>query len=236
MFGEPKLCGHPHHRHPRPRHLLGDRQRDPVRAALVDRVVLRLRPDDPRQPHPHQLAVDPVARAAAQDQREAPPGEPVPAGRVAVAAGAAVGVVGRVGVPVAVHLGHQPDVDGLAGLGDVGRHVGHVAVVLAQGDLARGDHLDPLAGRGREAEHAAGVGLAPAVERPGGQRHAPVKEVLEHRRVGADLVGEGAEVGDLAGVGDAVEGPPVARRVRLRRSRSAPPPAPARMRAGRLPA
>ena len=56
----------------------------------------------------------------------------------------------------------------------------------------------PVAGRGREAEHAAGVGLPPAIERAGGQRHPPVKEVLKHRRVGVDLVGELVEVGDAA--------------------------------------
>ena len=37
-----------------------------------------------------------------------------------------------------------------------------------------------------------------------------MKEVLEHGGVGADLAGEGVEVGDPAGVGDAVVGVAVA--------------------------
>ena len=82
-----------------------------------------------------------------------------------MAPGGAVRVERRVRVPVAVHLGHQPDVDGLPGLGDVPRHPGHVAVVLAAGDLARGDDLGALARLRREREHTARVGRAPAIER-----------------------------------------------------------------------
>ena len=152
---------------------------------------------------------------SADDDREPLPGRAEHLGRVVCVAGMAAGCVGAVAVPGAVHLRHQPDVDDLAGEGDRLVEPNHVAVAAAAGDLPRRDQLALAPGPGREAEDAARSRLLPAVERPRGQRRVPVVEVLEHRRVGADLVLEQGHVGKAEPrVGDSVEDLALRRRER----------------------
>ena len=102
---------------------------------------------------------------------------------VGLPAARAVLVERRVGVPVTVHLRQQPDVGRPAPLGELPVHGQQVAVALALADRPRADHAAAaVAGRGREAEHAAGLGALPALDRilrPG----VPGLEGLHHRDV-----------------------------------------------------
>ena len=135
-------------------------------------------------------------RAAAQDQRRAPPGLLERLGRVRRAARAAALVERGVAVVGLVHLGHQADVGRLTVLGDAPVEVDEVAVAVAAGDPARRDHLArAVAVLGRDVQHqprARALGAAED-ELVGAEE---LREEAEHRRVVAGLALE--EVGRLA--------------------------------------
>ena len=88
------------------------------------------------------------ALAAADDQHDSLPGPAEVVGRVTSPLTGSVGVEGAVGVPVAVHLREQADVDDLLRMRDRLVEVQDVAIAMAAGDPARADQLGPATRRG----------------------------------------------------------------------------------------
>ena len=131
-------------------------------------------------------------RAAAQDQRRAPPGLLEGGRRVRRAARAAAAVERAVAVVGLVHLRHQADVGRLPVLGDPAVEAEQVAVAVAAGDPARRDDLaGAVAVLGGDVQHQPRAGPLGAAEDEL-VRAAELREEAEHRRVVAGLALEAA--------------------------------------------
>jgi hypothetical protein len=157
-----------------------------------------------RQPRFVQAAVDsrPLA-AAVEDHVDAAEGAFVGLRAVFGTARGARAVVGGVDVEAAVRLPQRPHVGPHFLFEEELVEADEIAIAAAGGDLRQRDDLVAVVVvGGRDVDHRPRPRRLPAPDRVG-KVAAPGAEGLDHRRVLVHRFGEVAEVGHVAGVGDA---------------------------------
>jgi len=149
------------------------------------------------------LIDDRLLAAAVDDHVDAAKGLLVGARAVFGAARGAGAVVGGIGVEAAVGLAQRPHVGAHPLFEEELVEADEVAVAAAGGDLRQRDDLVAVARvGGGDVDHRPRPGRLPATDRVG-KVAAPGAEGLDHRRVLVHRLAELAEVGHVAGVGDA---------------------------------